>query len=97
MKTRFAMIATASATGALLLSACGEAMPGDARAASIQRCERQFGQMAPDPSQGNALCTCMVDDLAAEGLEVTDMLGGDGSRVEEITRNCASEVGVTLP
>ena len=85
------------AAGSALLTGCGPQSPADVRAGAIAKCERQFGRMALDPSQGNAMCTCMVDDLAAEGLEVTDMLGGDRARVEEITRSCARKNGVPLP
>lgn len=82
---------------ASLLAACGPQTPEEARLASIAKCERQFGRMAPDPSKGNALCTCMVDDLAAQGLEVTDVFGGDRAAMEQITRGCARKVGVPLP
>lgn len=86
-----------AALSPIALAGCGPQTPEDARALSINRCERQFGRMAPDASQGNALCTCMVDELAEEGLEVTDALGGNRARVEQITRTCAQRVGVPLP
>ena len=79
------------------LSACGPQSPEEVRAASVAKCERQFGRMAPDPSKGNALCTCMTDKLAEEGLEITDTLGGDRSKVEEITRSCGRKAGVPMP
>lgn len=80
-----------------LVTACGPTSPEEVRAAAIAKCERQFGRMAPDPSRGNALCTCMTDKLAEKGLEITDMLGGDRGAVEEITRSCAASAGVPLP
>lgn len=55
------------------------------------------GRAAPGPSLGNALCTCMVDELAERGMEITDMLGGDRAAVEEIGRSCAARNGITLP
>lgn len=82
---------------ALMLAACGPQSPEDIRAASVAKCERQVGKMAPDPAKGAALCGCMVDRLAADGLEITDMLGSDRAQVEAITRSCARSVGVSLP
>lgn len=81
----------------LALGGCGPQTPEEVRAATIDKCERQFGQMAPDPSAGTQLCTCLVDRLAAEGLEITDMMGGDRSQVEGIARSCAGAAGVSLP
>lgn len=92
-KTRLAMMGLA----AMGLTACGPQSPEDVRAAAIAKCERQFGRMAPDPAKGNALCSCMADDMAAEGVEITDMLGEGRQAVERIVRNCASRVGVPLP
>lgn len=80
----------------IALAGCGPQTPEQQQARSIERCERQFGRMAPDPSKGEALCTCMVTELAEAGLEVTDALGGNRTRVEEITRSCAQRVGVPL-
>lgn len=82
---------------ALMLAACGPQSPEDIRAASVAKCERQVGKMAPDPAKGAALCGCMVDRLAADGLEIADMLGSDRAQVEAITRSCARSVGVNLP
>ena len=79
------------------LTACGPQSPEDVRAAAIAKCERQFGRMAPDPAKGNALCSCMADDMAAEGVEITDMLGEGRQAVERIVRTCANRVGVPLP
>ena len=81
----------------LALTACGPQTPEDARAGLIAKCERQFGRAASDPSKGTQLCTCLTDKLAAEGLEITDMLGPDRARVESLGRSCASAAGVTLP
>lgn len=82
---------------AALLAGCGQPSPEDVRAASLARCERQFGKVAPDPAKGAALCGCLVDRLAEEGLDITDMLGGDRGTVEGIGRSCASRAGVKLP
>jgi hypothetical protein len=82
---------------AALLAACGPQSPEAVRAASLAKCERQFGRMAPDPAKGAALCGCLVDRLAGEGLEITDMLGGDRGKVEGIMRQCAGSAGVDLP
>ena len=90
-------LAVAAALLPLTLAGCGPQTPEDARAFSISKCEKRFGRMAPDPTQGNALCTCMVDRLAEQGLEVTDVLGPDGERVQEITRSCGRQVGISLP
>ena len=79
------------------LAACGPQSPEEVRAASIAKCERQFGRMSPDPSKGNALCSCMTDRLAEQGLEVTDMLGAGRAQVESITRTCAAQAGIALP
>ena len=79
------------------LSACGPQTPEEVRGASIAKCERQFGRLSPDPAKGNALCSCMTDRLADAGLEVTDMLGGNRAKVEQITRSCASKAGIALP
>ena len=81
----------------MMLTACGPSSPEEIRASAIAKCERQFGRMAPDASAGNAMCTCMVDDLAAKGLEITDMLGEGRAAVEEVTRSCARQNGVPLP
>ncbi len=86
------MIALVLATGAI--AACGPQSPEDVRATTIAKCERQFGRMAPDPSGATALCTCMSDRLAEEGLEVSDMLGGGREKVEGIVRSCASQAGI---
>lgn len=80
-----------------MLGACGPQSPEDIRAASVAKCERQFGRMAPDPSKGAALCTCLIDRLADAGLEMTDMLGADRSKVEGIARSCGASAGVTMP
>ena len=79
------------------LTACGPQTPDEVRAASIAKCERQFGRMSPDPSKGNALCSCMTDRLAEQGLEITDMLGAGRDQVESITRSCAAKAGIALP
>jgi hypothetical protein len=93
---RFASISALFAL-TTLLAACGPQSPEEVRAASIAKCERQFGRMAPDPSKGNALCSCMTDRLAEQGLEITDMLGAGREQVESITRNCAARAGIALP
>ncbi|WP_379549867.1 hypothetical protein [Qipengyuania sp. DGS5-3] len=95
MTKHYLTVATLGA--ALSLSACGPQTPEDIRTSSIEKCERQFGRMAPDPSKGNALCTCMVDDLAEAGLEITDMIGEGRAKVEQVTRSCASKAGFQLP
>ena len=82
---------------AFALSGCGPSSPEEVRAASIAKCERQFGRMAPDPSKGNALCTCLTDGLIEKGLEITDMFGENRSTVEGTLRSCASRVGIQLP
>ncbi|KEO87779.1 hypothetical protein EH31_06380 [Erythrobacter longus] len=79
------------------LAACGPQSPEEVRLAGIAKCERQFGQMAPNPSQGNALCTCLVDSLAEQGLEITDMLGPNRAQVEGTTRSCAARAGISIP
>lgn len=82
---------------AALLAGCGPQSPEDVRAAAVAKCERQFGRVAPDPAKGAALCGCLVDRLADNGLEITDMLDGDRAKVEELGRSCARSAGVTLP
>jgi hypothetical protein len=79
------------------LVGCGPTTPEDVRAATIAKCERQFGKMAPDPAKGNALCSCMADEMVAEGVEITDMLGSGRDAVERIVRACAGRAGVPLP
>lgn len=86
-----------AALGAVLLAGCGQPSPEDARAASAAKCERQFGRLASDPTKGAALCDCVVDRLAGEGLEITDMLGSERAKVEGIMRSCAQSTGVRLP
>ena len=85
----------------LMLIACGPQTPQDARAAAIAKCETRFGRAAlangADSAGANALCTCMTDRLANAGLEITDMLGPQRSRVEAIGRSCAAQAGITLP
>ncbi|MEP5938699.1 MAG: hypothetical protein ABJ239_10255 [Erythrobacter sp.] len=93
LATKLAVIVLA-ATG---LAACGPQSPEDVRAAAIAKCERQFGRMSPDPAKGNALCSCMADDMAAEGVEITDMLGEGREAVKRIVRSCARRAGVPLP
>ena len=80
-----------------VLVACGPATPEDERAASIAKCDRQFGRMAPDPSKGTALCSCLVDNLAEQGLEITDVFGSDRAKIESATRSCAAQVGIPMP
>lgn len=77
------------------VSACGPQTPEEARAASVAKCERQFGRMAPDAEKGAALCGCMVDRLADEGLEITDALGGQRDRIIGITKSCARANGIS--
>jgi hypothetical protein len=89
--------AIAGAALVLILTGCGPQTPEAARAAAIDKCERKFGKVAPDPTKGTALCTCLTDKLAAEGLEITDMLGGDREKVEGLMRSCATSAGVSLP
>ncbi len=87
------------ALGALatVLAGCGAATPEDARAASMAKCERQFGRMAGgDTAKGEALCGCMVDRLAEEGMEITDVLSGDREKVMGITRSCAQVNGIPI-
>ena len=79
------------------LGSCGPQTPEEVREASIAKCERQFGRLSPDPAKGNALCSCMTDRLAEQGLEVTDMLGAGRAQVESITRGCAAQAGIALP
>ncbi len=76
------------------LAACGM---GDDRSRSIARCERQMQNLAPDTAAANAMCTCIVDSLAAEGMTIIDTLGDSSGRGEAITRQCAIENGVPLP
>ncbi len=83
--------------GAALLSACGPQSAEDVRDATIAKCERQFGRMAPDAAKGNALCTCMADEMASKGVEITDMLGEGREAVEAIVRTCAGRAGISLP
>lgn len=92
-------VTTIPATFALtyMLAACGPQGPEEVRLAGIAKCERQFGQLASDPSQGTALCTCLVDSLAEQGLEITDMLGPNRAQVEGTTRSCAARAGISLP
>ncbi|WP_336986193.1 hypothetical protein [Altererythrobacter aquiaggeris] len=95
--TAAAAAAAAAATAALALGGCGPQTPEGVRAASVAKCERQFGRMTTDPALGNALCYCMADRLTEEELEITDMLGDGRAQVEEITRSCARQTGVPLP
>lgn len=84
-------------TGMLALAACGPQTPEEVRGAAIAKCEQRFARSAPDPSKGTALCTCLTDKLAEEGMEITDMLTGDRAKVEEIGRSCAKSAGMSLP
>lgn len=93
---RGAGVAAALALGALL-AGCGQASPEDARAALTGKCERQFARLAPDPAKGAELCTCLTDKLAEDGLAITDMMGGDGAKVQAVARSCAGRVGISLP
>jgi hypothetical protein len=79
------------------MAGCAPATPEEARAGLIAKCERQFGKVAPDPAKGTALCTCLTDKLAAEGLAITDMFGGDRGKIEGLMRSCAASAGVKLP
>ncbi len=76
------------------LAACGM---GDDRSRSIARCERQMGNIAPDAAAANAMCTCIVDGLEAEGMTIIDTLGDSSGTGEAITRQCAIDNGVPLP
>jgi hypothetical protein len=58
-------------------------------------CERTFARMAPDPAKGQALCSCIVDGLEAEGLSIIETMGND--RGKEIASQCAAKAGVSLP
>ena len=91
------IVAVMLGAGAMALAGCGPQSPEEARADTIAQCEMQFGRIAPDAAQGTQLCTCLADKLAAEGLAITDMLGGDRSKIEGMARSCASEAGVSLP
>ncbi|WP_114520235.1 hypothetical protein [Altererythrobacter sp. ZODW24] len=82
---------------ALGLAGCGPATPEEAKAATVAKCERQFGRMAPSPDKGNALCTCMVNELEKSGLEVTDVFGADKEKVMKVTRSCAQVNGISIP
>ncbi len=82
---------------AVIIAGCGPQSAEDARAHAVDKCERQFGRLSPDASKGEALCSCMTDRLAAEGLEITDMLGGDRAKVEAIGKSCAKEAGIAVP
>ncbi len=82
---------------ALSLAGCGPGTPEEAKAAQVAKCERQFGRMAPSPDQGNALCTCMVNELEKSGLEITDVLGADKEKVMQVTRSCAQVNGISVP
>lgn len=82
---------------AILLTACGPQSPEDVRAAAVAKCERQFGNLSPDPAKGAAFCNCFTDRLAENGLVITDMLGSNRAKVEGIGRSCASSAGVALP
>lgn len=93
---RYALVVCTAAFSGLLAS-CGPATPEEARAANIAKCERQFGRMASDEAQGQSLCTCITDRLAEQGLEITDMLGSNRSKVEATTRSCAAQSGISLP
>lgn len=93
MKRTLAITGIASLT---MLTGCGSLGPGGEREASMARCERQFGQMAPDPDKGEAFCGCLIDRLAEQGLEITDMLGDDAETVMQTTRSCASAHGVPI-
>ncbi len=89
-------LALLAAAGALL-AGCGEALPEDAQAASVQRCEQQFGRMAgDDTAKGAALCACMVERLAQEGMEITNAMGTGKEQVMAITRSCAREHGIDV-
>lgn len=93
MRNRFLAAAVLGA----LVAACGPQTPEEVRAAAIAKCERQFGRMAPDPSKGEALCSCFVDDMAAEGREITDVFGEGREALDRIMRKCAGQAGVPLP
>ncbi len=91
-----ALMLPAAAVALASLSACGM-VPGDEQARSQARCERTFARMAPDPSQGQALCSCMTERLADEGMTIIDTMGSGSGKGQEIVRQCASENGVQLP
>lgn len=92
------IISAVSVIGAsLAMSGCGPSSPEEVRSASIAKCERQFGRLAPDPSKGNALCSCLTDKLVEKGLEITDMLGENRPAVEGAVRSCASQAGIKVP
>ncbi len=82
---------------ALLLAGCGPRSAEEQRAHAVAKCERQFGRLSSDSSKGEALCSCMTDRLAQEGLEITGMLGSDRVRVEGIARSCAASAGIPPP
>ncbi|MEL7454452.1 MAG: hypothetical protein AAGJ50_13880 [Pseudomonadota bacterium] len=92
---RFHLVSAALAP-LTLLAACGLPSAEDAREASIAKCDRQFGRMAPDAAKGAAFCGCLVDKLSEEGLEITDMMGGERERVMQTTRSCAQAHGVPI-
>lgn len=89
------------AAGLLVLAAasggCSGGEPVDMRTAAIAKCERKFGQFSGNEATGKALCTCMTDRLAEQGLEITDMLAGDSGKVEDIAKSCAASAGMKLP
>ncbi len=84
-------------TIAALLVSCGPNAPADKRSLEIDACERRLGRMLPDTAKGAALCSCLVDGLAREGLEFTDILSPHRERVEAISQSCARQVGVEMP
>ena len=82
------------AAGSLVLAGCSGM---DDRSRSIARCERTAAQGVENPQQAAELCGCIVDDLAAEGLTIMDMMGSNADRVQHVTRQCAANSGVRLP
>lgn len=91
-----ALLATPLALGGCDRAEGGAAYGGGERGRMIAKCVDKFGRAAPDPSKGEALCSCMVDRLSDEGLEVTDVFGADRNRVMEITRLCGAAVGIPV-
>lgn len=90
---RQSLIASIAVFSSMLIG-CGPTSPEAARNADIAKCERQFGRLASDAAQGEALCTCLIDRLAQEGLEITDAFGSNRARVEAATRTCAARAGI---
>lgn len=77
-----------------ILAACSPATPEEKRASDIVRCKEQFGVMANNPQEADALCGCMVDTLTELGMTMGDMQGSRAQQVQSVSVLCAKQEGI---